>query len=97
MATSYAPTSLRPLGCFRLDPLQDPLDERGWCSGIGGWGVEQAVAGPGEGHDGEVPALSLDRVQHREALGDWDLAVGGAIQPQRWDPQLLKVGSGVRA
>jgi hypothetical protein len=65
--------------------------------GVGGRGIEQAMARIGEGDDGEVFALCLEGVQEGDALVDRDLAIGGAIAPARRDRQLLQVGFGVGA
>ena len=41
--------------------------------GVGGRGIEQAMARIGEGDDGEVFALCLEGVQEGDALVDRDL------------------------
>jgi hypothetical protein len=74
-----------------VDPVADLLDEGGGCPGVAGRGVEQALARAREDDDGEVLALGLEGGQERDALVDRDLAVGGAIQPERRDSQLLQI------
>jgi hypothetical protein len=55
------------------------------------------MAGPGKRDNSEVVALGLEPVQERDTLVDRDLSIGGAIEPQGRDPELLQVWSWVRA
>jgi hypothetical protein len=59
--------------------------------------MEQPMASAGKADHGEVLALGFEGIQQGDALVDRDLPVGGAIEPQRRNGELLQIALGIGA